>query len=359
MPAPPLPRGRGTAENPPNRFDRLHVEPDPESLDADDLPRADGARRQAERVLFADTTRTPFSRNDSPDIPFRWGLNPYRGCEHGCPYCFARPTHEYLGFSPGLDFETKLVVKPELPRLIGEAFQKPSWRPEVVIVSGNTDPYQPVERKLGLTRRCLAVFAHHRNPVGIITKNALVTRDLDLLRELAARDLIHVLVSVTTLRDAVAGPMEPRASRPAERLEAVARLAEAGVPVGVNVAPVIPGLTDEELPAIVAAAAAHGAGAAFYQVVRLPGPVAPLFEAWLRRHFPDRVEKVLGRLRTLRDGKLNDPRFGHRFRTEGPWADVLRGLFRSACAQHGLDRGLPPFAVHHFRRLHGGQLDLF
>ncbi|MDX1532114.1 MAG: radical SAM protein, partial [Rhodothermales bacterium] len=227
-------RGRAAARNTPNRFERLHVEPD-----AAALVEADGAEA-AGRVptrFFRDTTRTALARNDSPDLPFRYGLNPYRGCEHGCAYCYARPSHEYLGFSAGLDFETKIVVKPEVPRLLAEAFQKPSWEPQVVALSGNTDPYQPVERRLELTRRCLEVFLRHRNPVGLITKNALVLRDLDLLRELAAFDGVAVRISLTSLRDEVTNAMEPRTSRPALRLKAIRALAEAGVPVGVMAAP--------------------------------------------------------------------------------------------------------------------------
>lgn len=349
----PLPRrGRGAAENPANRFDRLDYVLDPAELDDDE-------RHHTKTDLFVDTTRTILSRNDSPDIPFRYSLNPYRGCEHGCLYCYARPSHEYLGFSAGLDFETKIVVKTEAPRLLAETFQKPSWMPQVVSLSGNTDPYQPLERRLRLTRGCLKVFLRHRNPVTLITKNALVVRDLDLLRELASLDLVHVMLSITSLDDAIIGAMEPRTARPTARLKALQQLAEAGVPVGVNVAPLIPGLTDEELPAILKAAAEHGAQTAGYMVVRLPGAVADLFPAWLARAFPDRAEKVMNRLRAHRGGQVNDKRFGQRMRTTGPWADVLKHLFRTACAQHGLDRRFPPFATHHFRRLRGGQMDLF
>jgi DNA repair photolyase len=349
----PLPRrGRATTENTPNRFERLHLAPDPED------PAEEAARPLLTEVL-RDTSRSALSRNDSPDLPFRWSLNPYRGCEHGCPYCYARPSHEYLGFSAGLDFETRIVAKPDLPDLLAKTYQKASWQPEVVVVSGNTDPYQPIERKMELTRRCLEVFVRHRHPVGLITKNALVLRDLDMLRELAALDLVYVTVSLTTLRDEIAGPMEPRASRPARRLHAIERLAEAGVPVGVNAAPLIPGLTDEELPAILAAAAGAGATMAGYMVVRLPGPVEPIFTAWLRRTFPDRAERVLNRLREVRGGHINEARFGHRMRTQGPWGDVLRQMFCSVCARHGLGPRYPELATHHFRRLPGGQMGLF
>ncbi len=352
MPAPLPRRGRAAAVNPVGRFPRLDVTLDPAALDDDE-------RRRVETVVLRDTTRTALASNDSPDLPFSHSLNPYRGCEHGCPYCFARPSHEYLGFSAGLDFETRIVAKPDLPRLLAEAFQKPSWRPQTVALSGNTDPYQPVERKLEITRGCLEVLLRHRNPVGLITKNALVTRDLDVLRELAALDLVRVTLSVTTLRDDLAGPMEPRASRPAARLRAVEALAEAGVPVGVNAAPLIPGLTDEELPAILRAAADAGATSAGYMLVRLPGAVAEVFEEWLRRTLPDRADRVLHRIREGKGGRLNDPRFGHRFRSDGPYADAVRQVFRAEVRRLGLNRERTPLATGHFRRLAGGQMDLF
>ncbi|SRR5690606_22140303 len=350
---PPLPRrGRGAAVNPPNRYERFHLEPDPAALDDDE-------RRHVPTQLFRDTSRTILARNGSPDIPFTWGLNPYRGCEHGCVYCYARPSHEHLGFSAGLDFESRIVVKPDAPRLLAETFRKPSWEPAVVSMSGNTDAYQPVERRLTITRGCLEVFARHRNPVAIVTKNALVLRDRDLLQELAAHDAVHVYVSLTSLRDDLAGAMEPRASRPAARLKAVAGLAEAGVPVGVFLAPLVPGLTDEEVPALLQAAADHGARTAHYQLLRLPGPVEGLFEEWLRRTYPDRAEAVLNRLRALRGGPLNDARFGHRMRGSGPWAAVLDRLFKTNRARLGLDGSLPPLSTAHFRRLAGGQIGLF
>ncbi len=338
--------------NPVGRFERLDIVLDPAEL-------GDDERRHVATKVFRDTTRTALAKNDSPDLPFSYSLNPYRGCEHGCPYCFARPSHEYLGFSAGLDFETQIVAKPDLPRRLSEAFQKASWVPQTIALSGNTDPYQPIERSLQITRGCLDVLLHHRNPVGLITKNALVTRDLDVLRELAALGLVRVTLSVTTLRDDLAGPMEPRASRPATRLRAVETLAEAGVPVGVNAAPLIPGLTDEELPAILRAAADAGATSAGYMMVRLPGAVAEVFEEWLRRTLPDRADRVLNRIREGKGGRLNDPRFGHRFRSDGPYADAIRQVFRAETRRLGLNRKRPPLATHHFRRLAGGQMDLF
>jgi len=344
--------GRGAAENPPNRFERRHTVEDPEALEEDEL-------RRVPTEFLRDASRNVLSENDSPDVGFRWSVNPYRGCEHGCVYCYARPTHEYLGFSAGLDFETKIVVKHDAPALLARVLQKPSWTPETIVMSGNTDCYQPAERRLRLTRGCLQVLARHRHPAGIITKTHLVTRDLDVLREMATLDLVGVHVSITSLRDAITAAMEPRTSRPARRLEAVARLADAGVPVGVMVAPVIPGLTDEELPDILEAAAAAGARSASYQLVRLPGAVQDLFRAWLYRAFPGRADAVWNRILDIRSGNPGESRFGVRMRGTGPWAGVLDGLFHTARRRHGLERTLPPRATHHFRRLAGGQMGLF
>ena len=345
-------RGRGAAENPASRFDRLRVEIDPGELDEDEM-------RSVRTEFFRDTTRKILSENDSPDIPFRFGLNPYRGCEHGCIYCYARPTHEYLGFSAGLDFETKIVVKHDAARLLSEVFQKPSWKPQMVCLSGNTDCYQPIERKLKITRACLEVFLKHRNPVGIITKNALITRDVDLLQEMASFNIVCVMVSVTSLRDEITRKMEPRTSRPTARLKAIQKLAEAGIPVGVNVAPIIPGLTDEEIPEILKAAAEHGAQSAGFTVVRFPGAVEQLFRAWLKRTFPDRADKVLNRIRALHGGRLVENRFHKRMQAEGEWGDVLRQVFRAARGRYGLNQQRPPISTEHFRRLSGGQMDLF
>src|SRR5262245_47463081 len=279
-------KGRGAGFNPANRFEPLRLE----LLDdfSDDKP-------SVPTQLYIDSTREILARNDSPDVPFTYSINPYRGCEHGCIYCYARPSHEYLGFSAGLDFESKILVKPEAPRLLEDAFQRKSWKPQVIALSGNTDPYQPIERQLQLTRRCLEVFLKYRNPVGMITKNHLITRDLDILRQLAEFNLVHVHLSITTLDAGLARIMEPRASAPARRLEAVEILAANRIPVGVNAAPLIPGLTDEELPSILREAAARGALTAAYILVRLPGAVQPLFLDWLKRELPQRAPKVLGR----------------------------------------------------------------
>ena len=273
--------------------------------------------------------------------------------------CYARPTHEYWGLSAGLDFETTIFVKDEAPRLLSERFQTESWTPQPVALSGNTDPYQPVERELGITRSCLAVFQRHRNPVSIVTKSGLIRRDADLLAEMAERHLVTVAVSLTTVDDGLAGKLEPRAARPSLRLRVIEELTDAGVPVSILVAPLIPGLNDEEIPAILEAAADRGARTASYVLLRLPGPVEPIFVDWVEAHFPERKTRILGRLRDLRDGRLNDPEFGRRMRGEGEWARVFRQLFRSARATAGLDGGRPPLSTDHFRRLPGGQPSLF
>jgi DNA repair photolyase len=327
----PLPvlRGRGAAWNPPNRFERLHVERE-HWTDPDDPAR--------ETVLLSDATRSILAFNDSPDVGFDVGINPYRGCGHGCAYCYARPTHEYLGFSAGLDFETKILVKRDAPELLRKALSSKKWRPRVIALSGNTDAYQPVERRLRITRRCLEVLAEFRNPVAVVTKSYLVSRDVDLLSQLAGHDAAAVVLSVTTLRNEVQRVMEPRASTPARRLGAIRVLADAGIPVGVNVAPVVPGLTDHELPAILEAAAAAGATFAGYILLRLPHGVKDLFETWLEQHFPERKDKVLHRVRDMRGGKLYDARYEVRGRGQGPWAEHLRSLFGVTTAKLGLRR---------------------
>lgn len=345
-------RGRGAAANPPNRFERLAYVPDRELSDGEDP----GPRT----VFLRDPSRRIITRNDSPDVGFEASVNPYRGCEHGCIYCYARPTHEYLGFSAGLDFETRILVRTDAPALLRRELSSPRWRPQPIALSGVTDPYQPIERRLELTRGCLAVLAEFRNPVMIVTKNHRVTRDIDLLRELAAHDAVVVNISVTTLDPELQRVMEPRTSTPARRLAAIEALAEAGIPVRVMAAPVIPGLTDHELPAILEAAASAGARGASYIVVRLPHGVAPLFDDWLERNLPDRRQKVLNRIRELRGGRLNLSEFGARMRGEGVFAEQLRSIFRVTCRRLGLDHEFPTLSTTSFRRPPpGGQLQLF
>ena len=342
--------GRGTRLNPANRFERLHVD-----LSDTDEP-SDGAAPPAPTELYRDASRSILAQNDSPDLGFRFSLNPYRGCEHGCVYCYARPSHEYLGFSAGLDFERKLLVKPDAAALLRATLASPRWRPEVIALSGNTDCYQPIERRLGLTRACLEVLAEFRNPVSVITKSALVTRDADLLGALAAHGAAHAFLSITSLDADLARRMEPRAASPERRLQALAALTAAGVPVGVMVAPVIPGLNDHEIPAILERAAAAGARSASWVMLRLASPLDQLFADWLEKHFPDRAGRVLGRIRDCRGGKLNDTRFRIRQRGLGEYADQIRHLFDLAARRRGLDRPLPALNAAAFRR--AGQLEL-
>jgi DNA repair photolyase len=324
------PRGRGTGLNPANRFEELSVEWE-ES--------ADPAEKPAPKTRFyRDTTKSILVKNDSPDIPFTWSLNPYRGCEHGCVYCYARPYHEYLGLSSGLDFESMIFVKEDAPRLLAEELAKPSWTPESVALGGVTDVYQPVERKLEITRRCLQVFADARHPCGLVTKNHLVTRDVDVLSDLAKNKLARVFVSLTTLDAELARRMEPRASTPSKRLDAIRTLAKAGVHVGVMTAPMILGLNDHEMPKLLEAAADAGALSAGYVALRLPHQLGPLFEDWLERNYPDRKEKVLNQIRAVRGGGLNDPRFGSRMRGTGIFAEHLSQLFKLTCRKLGLNR---------------------
>ena len=344
--------GRGAAANPKNRFERIEVQPDPGKTDAEE-PRP-------ETVYLRDHSRSIIARNDSPDIGFDASVNPYRGCAHGCAYCYARPTHEYLGLSAGLDFESKILVKEGAPELLRKELSSPRWEPKVLSMSGVTDPYQPVERRLGITRRCLGVLAEFRNPVAIVTKNHLVTRDVDLLSELARYDAAAVAVSLTTLDDGLRRVMEPRTSCPARRLATVEKLAAGGIPVGVMTAPVIPGLNDHELPALLSAAAEAGATFAAYVPVRLPYAVRPIFENWLERHYPERKEKVLNRIRSMRGGDLNDARFGSRMRGEGHIARHIAQLFSISCRRAGIGEGrFPRLSTAAFCRDGGVQPSLF
>jgi DNA repair photolyase len=335
-------RGRGSATNPKNRFESIEVVPDVDGEeDESSSPRTQ---------FLIDTSRSIIAYNDSPDVGFDASVNAYRGCEHGCIYCYARPTHEYLGFSCGLDFETRIMVKEDAPTLLRKELSHPKWRPQVLAMSGVTDCYQPAEKKLELTRRCLEVLLEFRNPAVIITKNFLVTRDIDILAQLADFDCIGVTISVTTLDPKVASVMEPRASSPARRLDAIRMLSEAGIPVGYLQAPMIPGLTDSEAPAIAQAAAEAGASFAGYVALRLPYQVKSLFEEWLEQHFPDRKEKVLNRIRAIRGGNLNDPNFHSRMSGQGIYAEQMAELFRLACKKAGFKDRSPQLSTSHFRR---------
>ncbi|HKS24022.1 MAG TPA: PA0069 family radical SAM protein [Thermoanaerobaculia bacterium] len=333
--------GRGASWNPQNRFESLAYVRDDEAPPDDGTPHT---------IYMRDPTRTIIARNDSPDVGFDASINPYRGCEHGCSYCFARPTHEYLGLSAGLDFETKILVKEDAPELLRAELMSPRWIPETIAISGVTDCYQPIERKLEITRRCLAVLNEFKNPTSIITKNHLVTRDIDILAELAAVNAASVAISITTLDPELARIMEPRASTPELRLAALEALSKAGIPCSVMVAPVIPAITDHEMPKILEAAANAGATNAGFVMLRLPWAVAPIFEKWLEERFPDRKEKVLNRVRDMRGGKLYDPQWRIRQRGKGIFADQIETIFDVSCRRAHLNEKDTELSTAAFRR---------
>lgn len=353
----PLP-GRGAHTNPANRFESVRIEPDIDFVEFDEhgVP---VERPHPRTEFYVDATQTILVKNDSPDVGGEYGLNSYRGCEHGCAYCFARPYHDYLGFSSGIDFETRIMVKTRAPELLREELSSRKWKPVPVMMSGATDCYQPAERHFKLTRGCLEVFAEFRHPVHLITKNFLVTRDIDLLAELARHDCTSVTLSITSLDTDLAGRLEPRASRPEHRLRAVRMLAAAGIPVNVNIAPVIPGLNDHEIPAILEAAAAAGAKWATHILLRLPHAVKDVFAQWLDDHEPLKKERVLSRIRALRGGKLYNAEWGKRLTGEGIWAEQMSQLFDVSARRAGLN--LEPrkeLSTAHFRRPGGTQLEL-
>lgn len=351
----PLPPGRGTGLNPPPRFDRLHIVPDP---DADSGP--DGGEDVHPRTRFYDdATVTLLSRNDSPDVGFAYGLNPYRGCEHGCAYCYARSYHDYLGWNAGLEFETRILVKWNAPARLREELASPRWVPQPIALSGATDCYQPAERRFRLTRGCLEVLAEFRNPVGIITKSALILRDRDVLADLARHGCVSVHVTMTTLDAGLAGTLEPRAARPEHRLRVLRALRDAGVPAGVMIAPIIPGLTEHEVPAILQAAAEAGATSAGYVMLRLPHAVKDVFIDWLDHHAPGKKARILSRVRELRGGELNVSDWGGRMRGEGIWAEQIGSLFQAASRRAGIAEVRAALSTAHFRRPGGRQLELF
>jgi DNA repair photolyase len=349
--------GRGASWSPANRFEKLHIDLTDGDL-VDDDPEADppapasGAAREKTRrptQYFDDKTKAIVAHNQSPDVGFEVSINPYRGCEHGCIYCFARPTHEFLGFSAGLDFESRIMVKRDAPRLLEAELSSPKWTPQLLMMSGVTDCYQPIERKLKITRGCLEVLAKFRNPVAILTKNRLVTRDIDILSELARHNAVVVNLSITSLDVDLQRILEPRTSAPNARLDAVAQLRAAGIPVGVMVAPVIPGINDHEIPAIVAACGKAGAQFAGHVLLRLPWAVRPLFEHWLDEHFPERKAKVLDRLRASRGGKLYDSRWRKRQTGEGIFAEQISTMVEVACRRAGMTER-PKLSTAAFRR---------
>lgn len=338
-------RGRGTGAVPKGRFER--VEAVFAQNDAVQIP----------TEVYKDSSRSIISTNDSPDVGFSASFNPYRGCEHGCIYCYARPTHEYLGLSAGLDFETKLFAKTEAPALLRKTLMAKSWQPKVIGISGVTDCYQPIERELKLTRQCLEILAEFKNPAFIVTKNHLVTRDIDILKEMSVHNLIHVVLSITTLDKELARKMEPRASQPERRLQAVSELNAAGIPVSVNMAPIIPGLTDHEIPELLKRAAEAGAEDAHYVMLRLPYGVKDLFADWLEEHYPLKKKKVLNLIRGMRGGKLNVAEFGDRMRGEGVYAENIRQLFHQARSRY-FQICRSSLTIEHFKRPES-QLSLF
>jgi len=356
-------RGRGAGINPGNRFDdhgsgvvRLHVLG--EHLDERREESPEGS--QVRTLAVGDESRSILNHIDSPDLPFSWTLNPYRGCEHGCIYCYARPTHELLGWSCGLDFETKILVKREAPQLLKRELARPSWKAEPITISGVTDPYQPLERTERVTRACLEVLADCRQPIGIVTKNHLVTRDIDLLSVLAQHDAVGVALSVTTLDQDLAGAMEPRASAPRERLRAIRALRDAGIPVSVMAAPIIPGLNDHEIPEILRAAYDHGAIGAGWVLLRLPWQIKALFEEWLTRQVPDRAAKVLSAIRDTHDGELYESAFHLRQRGRGARAAQIARTFEVFARRLGLcHRWRAPSSASFRRPVLDGQMELF
>jgi DNA repair photolyase len=307
--------------------------------------------------VFYENPKKIVNKVTSPDLGMMYSLNPYQGCEHGCIYCYARNTHECYGYSAGLDFESKIMVKKNAPHLLEKFILHPDWQPVPISLSGNTDCYQPLERKMRITRGLLNVLAKYRHPVGIITKNSLILRDIEVLSDLARENLVHVYISITTLNENLRSVMEPRTASARRRLKTVEELANAGIPVGVMNAPIIPGLNHHELPALVKAAADHGASTAAMTVVRLNGAIGQLFEDWLRKNFPDRFDKVWNQIRSMHGGNVNDSQFGRRMAGEGNFAESIHQLFRASKRKYLAGRSMPPFDLTRFRK--GGNLSLF
>ncbi|GGO90715.1 PA0069 family radical SAM protein [Stakelama pacifica] len=340
-----------------SRFNLPEREADGDWLDAREV--IDGAPAPIRTSVTIETPKAILTRNRSPDIPFDRSINPYRGCEHGCIYCFARPTHAYHDLSPGLDFETRLFAKPNAAELLRTELSKRGYVPRPIAFGTNTDPYQPIERDWQVTRSCIELLSACRHPITITTKSDRVTRDIDLLAPMAAQGLAAVMISVTSLDPKIAMTLEPRAPHPERRLAAVRTLSEAGIPTQVSIAPVIPSITDHEMEHILERAAEAGARAASFIPVRLPHEVAPLFRAWLDTHYPDRAGKVMAIIRSLRGGRDNDPGFGSRMRGQGPWADLMRVRFHRACNKLGLTGGALNLRTDLFRPPPGPQGDLF
>lgn len=341
--------GRGATGNPPSRFDEIEYIPNPVEQPDPGKP----ATR-----YFRDDSRTIITSNDSPDVGFNVSINPYRGCEHGCAYCYARPTHEFLGLSPGLDFETSIFVKENADELLRNEISAEKWVPQPIAISGITDCYQPAEQRFGLTRKCISVLAEFRNPVAVVTKNYRVTRDIDLLGEMSSYNASMVAVSITTLDPHLAGRMEPRTSVPSLRIRAIEKLSAANIPVMVLIAPVIPGLNDHEIPAIIQRSADAGAVKAGYIMLRLPYGVKDIFNEWLTLNYPDRKTKILNRIKSVRDGKLNSSKFNDRMSGSGVYALQIRDLFNIACRKHGIYKNEIQLSTANFRKAAEKQLSL-
>jgi DNA repair photolyase len=356
MDSPPTP-GRGATRNDvPQRFGLAAREVDGDWLD--DAPTIDGEPSRPRTTVTIERPKTILTRNSSPDVPFDRSVNPYRGCEHGCIYCFARPTHAFHDLSPGLDFETKLFAKPDAPKLLRAELSKRGYVPQPIAFGTNTDPYQPIEGDWRITRACLELLVECRHPFTITTKSNRILHDLDLIASMAVRGLTSVVLSIPTLDAKVARTLEPRVPHPQRRLAAVKALADAKVPVWVSLAPVVPQITDHEMEHIIAAAAEAGARGAFFMPVRLPHEVAPLFRAWLEAHYPERAAKVMATIQSIRGGRDNDPNFHTRMKGQGPWAELLRTRFRIACAKHNLNRERMSLRTDLFRPPAGDQLSL-
>lgn len=347
--------GRAAQSNPDNRFDRLHAE----AVDDGWAPEHDLPVLRTE--ITDEAARKVITRNTSPDLSFDRSINPYRGCEHGCIYCFARPSHAFLGLSPGLDFETRLVARPNAAAQLHKELSNPRYAPKTIAIGTNTDPYQPVEKSREIMRQILEVLDAFNHPVAIVTKGTLIARDRDILARMAAKGLVRVGISITTLDPKTSRAMEPRVPSPAARLRTIRQLTDAGVPVRVMVSPIIPALTDHELEAILQAAKDAGAVAASSIVLRLPREVATLFRDWLAAHYPDRAARIMGRVRELHGGKDYDPDFGKRMVGQGPWASMMQQRFKLATRKLNLDRSLPPLRTDLFARpaQSGDQLSLF
>ncbi len=351
-------KGRGAQINTENRYLKNHVEAIIGNIIENRLPDIDEIAIGSKTEFFIDHPKTILNKVTAADLPLMFSINPYQGCEHGCAYCYARNVHENWGYSAGTDFESKIIVKPSAPKLLEQLFMKKTWKPEVISLSGNTDCYQPAERKYQITRQMLNIFCKYRNPVGIITKNALILRDLDYLQELASNNLVQVYISITTLNESLRSKMEPRTVTSKQRLQTIEKLAKANIPVAVMAAPIIPGLTDHEIPKILESAANHGALGAGYTVVRLNGAVADIFSDWIQKNFPERAQKVLNQIKDCHGGKVSDSRIGTRMKGEGPIAENIKNLFKISKEKYFKGKILPTLSKLHFRK-EGLQFEMF